>query len=91
MNIYFMLSAVPSRKENKDILGTCQGLILGMKYTNIEKNKEALFLFQRIQVYLFISLKKEYTMRSRVVEIHFLEKKNKSHYDFCDFVKIKIA
>ena len=41
MNIYFMLSAVPSRKENKDILGTCWGLILGMKYTNIEKTKEA--------------------------------------------------
>lgn len=47
MNIYFMLSAVPSRKENKDILGTRRGLILGMKYTNIEKTKEALFLFQK--------------------------------------------
>lgn len=47
MNIYFMLSTVPSRKENKDILGTCWGLILGMKYTNIEKTKEALFLFQK--------------------------------------------
>lgn len=42
MNIYSMLSAVPSRKENKDILDTCRGLILGMQYTNIEKNKRSI-------------------------------------------------
>lgn len=78
MNVHFMLSAVLSRKENKDIPDTCQDLILSMKYTNTEITKEALFLSsKRVADYLFTSPEKEYIMRTGVVEIHFLEKKKK--------------
>lgn len=55
-----MLRASLSRKENKGIPDTCQDLILGMKCTNIEITKEALFLSSKgVEVYLFISPEKE--------------------------------
>lgn len=51
MNVYFMVSPVLSRKENKDIPDTCQDLILSMTYTNTEITKEALFLSsKRVEV-----------------------------------------
>ena len=71
-----MLSAVPSRKETKDTPDTCRDLILCVKCINIEITKEALCLSsEKLELYLFISSEKEYTMRTGVVEIYFLKKK----------------
>lgn len=47
-----------------------------MKCINIKITKEALWLSsKKVEFYLFISLKKEYTVRTGVVKTHFLEKK----------------
>lgn len=47
-SVYFVLSTVPSRKENKDIPDTCRDLILCVKYINIEITKEVLCLSSKI-------------------------------------------
>lgn len=64
-----------------------------MKCINIEIIKEVLCLsLKKVEFYFFISLEKKYIIRISVVEIYFLEKKNKSYCDLYLFlIKIKMS